>query len=152
MSRNIIIDLNKYEKVAELPEFDGLKLILQTPDGQEPIPPLFFIKKNKQNLIKDPEGVVWNPNIKIDMYGNPEQYAKLVDWWFDNMLEDEETKTIFNDMSRNATEKGFNLKAKVEDLRAWLKKCQKSKRKSTIKMFLMRNISNEVTKLLKYHK
>jgi len=152
MARNITIDLNKWSKVDAPQKYDSLTLILKDPENGGPLPPLHFVKKNRVSLVKDPGEVIWTPNVKIDMYCEDDVYKKLVDWWYDSMLQDDETKTILNDLARNATERGMDLKNVVQSSREWLYHCIKSKRKSDVKKFITNWVSRATTQFLKYHK
>lgn len=148
MAKNKIVDLNDYELVDTLGEHDHLKLTLQrTNEDDDPIV-VYYVKKNKKNLLKDPEGAVWHRHIKIDMYGTQEEYNKLVDWWFDELMEDVELKEILNGIAKNATNLpiALPLPKVIREARKYVKSVPKSKRYSDLKRY----IENRVTAVTKY--
>jgi len=152
MSKNQIVDLNKFEPIDEMGDYDCLKLILQDAKDGSKIPPMFFIKKNRKYLVKTPNEKPWHSNLKIDRYGTKEEYTALVDWWFEEMMNDEEYKAELNNSVKNATDKGYNLKGDVEKLRVWLLNAQVSRRKCDIRGYLNTCITKNVLSWLKYHK
>ena len=148
MARNKEIDLNNWVRVEEMPKYDGMKLTLQTPEGGEPLPPLFYINKKKQDLIKDTKDVVWHKNIKIDMYVEQEQYNRLISWWFTEMMKEDEFKTTLNNIAKNATNHAIPLPLPkvIKKAEEFIKTVPKSKRYSHIGKYL----TNRVTNLTKW--
>lgn len=149
MARNETKDLNNYERIDKPEDFNCLTIILQTPEGHDPKDYTFhYIKKNRKNLVESPEGVIWHRNIKIHQYGTSEEYGALVDWWFDEMMEDVEYKETLNAIAKNVTSipNALPLKGVIKNCREYVKGLPKSKRYSDLKKYL----DNRVSRLTKY--
>ena len=132
------IDLNKFELVSSEDEIlegqTGIIILpLRLKDGTQP-PALHFRKGlPKQTQVKDVTDVCWTQDTHISKDGTDHEYARRVDWWFDEAMKDEEYKETINETyNRN----GYQLKVAWEKARNWLKSRVPSARKTNIHKFV----------------
>ena len=78
---------NNY-KVVEKDNADNILVPFKLKDGTQP-PNIYLKHINKQYVvtIDNYKESVWHENIIIDNTGSPQDYIKLVHWWFDNATE-----------------------------------------------------------------
>ena len=132
------IDLNKFELCnSEEDILEGQSGLAITPlrlaDGTQPRTLYFKKGVPKQVKIRDVENTVWYKDAHISSEGEDHEYAKRVDWWFDNAMKDQDYKDIINGtFDRN----GFIVRESWEKARNWLKKKTPSARKTHIHRFV----------------
>jgi hypothetical protein len=139
------IDLNKWELVYNIEDLDGYQGLIIIPkrlvDGRQ-LPDMYFRKDQIVSLIENTTNIIWYKDCFISNKGTDFEYSKLVDWWFDSALKDEEYKTIINDtFNRN----GFDVKISWEKAKNWLKTCVPSERKTHIHKFIWNWLSKGMT-------
>lgn len=77
------IDLNKYTPTNDHDNADLCIIPMKMVDGTQP-PELYFMSNTKRSIvgIDDISNAEWSPTVSIDMFAEPEDYIRLVEWWF----------------------------------------------------------------------
>lgn len=137
MAKPKVFDLNKWEKVKTEPELDGYQGLVIIPPRLEngtQLPSIYYRRGEvKSPEIEDVSTIEWFKDVRISKLGHGVEYAKRVDWWFDNALKDEEYRQIINDtFNRN----GFDVKISWEKAKNDLKRYTPSDRKTYIHRFV----------------
>lgn len=151
MSKPIKIDLNSYEIVSSVEELEGFSGLIITPlkfaNGMQP--PLLYFRKKESNqvAIANPEGVTWHKNIVIATKGSALEYLALVNWYYENLLKDNECRTVINDTFAKSN---FDIKRSIEDMKRWLLKQLPSSRKSHLYKFSTNWLNRAYNKHLNY--
>jgi hypothetical protein len=146
------LNLNNYVQV-ETEEEATLKIIPHVNKDGTQLPPMFFLgikSKRFEVTIENMSSTVWHPAIIIDSETcSPEDYIKMVDWWFEKARENEDYVEMLADTFKN-------LRNHSDDIRkamAWLKttsaynltgRGKYAKRKKEVGKFLMNWLNRAV--------
>lgn len=145
--KNKEFDLNEYELINEKDDYNCVSIKPQTINGIQP-PTLIYRLLNAPTYIKDPEGVEWHKDVQLDTYAEKKQWEKLIRWWYDNALSNDEYKQIMNDTYRNALDQDFDMKSVVLRLKQAQLDCIRSKRYPYQHRYLQNNITTKVKQYL----
>lgn len=142
----IRINLNDYEHVkteSDLKEHVGLIII-----PQNNLPPMYFRKPIKVIEIEDVDNAVWFKDIRISKNGEQHEYAKRVEWWFNQALNDRDYKELINQMfNRN----GYDVKKDWEKAKCFLIASDKTTRKTYIHQFINKWMTRGMNRQIEYN-
>jgi len=146
------INLNNWEPAEsedDLKGYNGLIIIPRKTEGGIQLPSIYFRQeRNAVPEIIDTDSAMWFRHCRISLLGEPEEYSKRIEWWYNNAMHDDEYKTILNDtFNRN----GFDLKMSWEKSKNHLNMLNDSERKTYIHKFvwnwLSRGMSWQIRRL-----